>query len=143
MGLLDPKLDKERTFELLRKKGAAKAILEFEGGHDEGQVHSITLIMAVDDTGVDLPTWYCGGYGFNSDWKEGDPYEDRWQPLSKPANEDEELADLLEGPINERFGSWGSVESTVGTLTWEVESEKCSMHYDQSEYISHEETVVF
>lgn len=143
MGLLDPKLDKERTFELLRKKGATKAVLEFEGGHDEGGVQSIRLITGESDESEELPTFYCGGYGYNANWKEGDPYEDRWQPLSKPANEDEELADLLEGPINERFGSWGSVESTVGRLTWEVEGETCSMHYEQSEYISHEETVVF
>jgi hypothetical protein len=136
MGLLDPKLDKQRTFELLRKKGAIKAILEFDGGHDQGCVQSITLITGPDESSEDLPTYYCGGYGY-------DEAAGGWVPLGKPANEDEELADLLEGPINERFGSWGSVESTVGTLTWEVESETCSMHYEQSEYISHEETVVF
>jgi hypothetical protein len=136
MGLLDPKLDKERTFELLRKKGATKAILSFEGGHDEGAVYSILLVSEITEQHVELPTWYCGGYGY-------DGATGAWVPMSKPANEDEELADLLEGPINERFGSWGGVESTMGKLTWDVEHETCFMHFEQSEYHSHEETVKF
>lgn len=32
MGLLDPKIDKDRTFEILRGMGATKATLEFSGG---------------------------------------------------------------------------------------------------------------
>lgn len=139
MGILDPKLDKERTFELLRKKGALKAILTFEGGHDEGSVQSIRLITGENDEGEDFPTWYCNGYGMEDDGKGG--Y--RYVPMSEPANEDEELADLLEGPINETFGSWGGQESTVGTLTWDVEAETCHMHYEQAEYKSHEAVVRF
>ena len=135
MGLLDPKLDKERTFELLRKKGATKAVLTFEGGHDEGSVQMIEMTKK-DGEVEDLPTYYCGGYGYSEE-------AGAWVPMGKPANEDEELADLLEGPINEAFGSWGGVESTVGNLTWDVGTETCKMHYEQSEYLSHEETVVF
>ena len=135
MGLLDPKLDKERTFELLRKKGAIRAELEFEGGHDEGSVQIIRLITGSGRQG-DLPTWYCGGYGY-------DEAVGAWVPMSEPATEDEELADLLEGPINQSFGAWGGVESTVGVLTWDVEAETCSMQYEQSEYVSHHESVHF
>jgi hypothetical protein len=112
MGLLDPKLDKARTFELLRKRGAVKAELKFQGGHDEGNVEEIILTLDDGET-VELPTWYCGGYVYT---------DDGYQPMSTPANEDEELADLLEGPINERFGAWGSVSSTYGVLTWDVET---------------------
>ena len=91
MGLLDPKIDKERTFELLREKDAVQAILTFSGGHDEGSVETITLTLKGGQE-VDLPTWYCGGYRMGPNG--------RYVPVSEPANTDEELADLLEGPIN-------------------------------------------
>ncbi len=126
MGLLDPKIDKQRTFELLKKKGAIKADLLFQGGHDEGSVETITLTLSSGEE-VELDTWYCGGYGMEKDEDGG--Y--RYVPLSEPANEDEELADLLEGPINEEFGSWGSVPSTYGHLIWDVFTGKVEMHYSQ------------
>lgn len=133
MGLLDPKLDKERTFELLRKKGAVKAVLIFDGGHDDGTVESITLTLT-DGSEADLPTWYCGGYRFT---KEG------YEPLSTPANEDEELADLLEGPVNQEFGSWGDVPSTHGTLTWDVAAGTAKLEYEQERYMSIAHSVDF
>lgn len=134
MGLLDPKLDTPRTLELLRKKGAVKAVLEFSGGHDEGSVSSITLYDEYGN-GKDLPTWYCGGYRIEP--APGGGYTET--PLSTPANEDEELADLLEGPINERFGSWGGSPSTEGTLTWDVATGEAKMAYSQEEWEDYEE----
>lgn len=135
MGLLDPKLNKPRTFELLRKKGAVKAELYFAGGHDEGSVDNIVLTLESGEK-TSLPTWYCGGYTLAEG---GPPYE--WVPMNKPANEDEELADLLEGPINERFGSWGGVSSTEGILIWDVVTEKVTMEVNQETW-DHEEVEV-
>jgi len=134
MGLLDPKLDKPRTLALLRKKGATKAVLEFDGGHDEGSVQSITLTL-VNGAVINLPTWYCGGYSYQT----GGGHV----PLSQPENEDEELADLLEGPINSSFGSWGDVPHTQGTCTWDVAHEEVILSYDQETYQSHNERVSF
>jgi len=125
MGCLDPKLDKKRTVELLRKKGATKAVLQFEGGHDEGGVHTITL--TVGDNEVDLPMWYCGGYGMQD--KPGGGWE--YVPMSTPQNEDEELADLLCGPVDEHFGTWAGAGSTFGTLTWDVETGEAKLAYEQ------------
>ena len=51
--------------------------------------------------------------------------------MSKPANEDEELSELLQGPIDNEFGSWGSVPSTYGSLTWDVFTRKATMSYSQ------------
>jgi hypothetical protein len=132
MGLLDPKLDHERTIELLRKQGATSAVLHFEGGHDEGNVQSITLILE-DGSERDMPTWYCGGYFLEQN---ADGGRDEI-PLSQPANEDEELADLLEGPINARFGSWGDVPSTCGTLTWDVGEGTVQFDFVQETYERH------
>ena len=137
MGLLDPKLDKPRTFELLRKKGAVKAVLAFAGGHDEGDVQGITLTLKSGEE-VDLPTWYCGGYGMEKNASGGYDYV----PLSKPENEDEELADLLEGPINERYGSWGGEPSTEGVLTWDVETGEVTLKASQEVWEEIETEVV-
>ena len=133
MGLLDPKINKERTFELLRKKGAIKAELAFEGGHDQGAVETIMLTLETGEQ-VELPTWYCGGYGW-------DPDKNNYLPLSKPKNEDQELADLLEGPINEAFGSWGDVPSTEGVLVWDVFTGKAELKYSQERYQTYTEEV--
>lgn len=130
MGLLDPQLNKPRTFELLRKKGVVRAELEFSGGHDEGDVNSIMLFKEEGWEIENLVVWYCGGYGYEGG---------QWVPMSKPANEDEELSDLLQGPINERFGSWGGVDSTHGTLTWDVKAGTAKMEYHQDEPAYHEE----
>ena len=127
MGLLDPKMDKERTFELLKKKDAIKAVLTFEGGHDEGSVETIMLTLSSGEE-VELENWYCGGYRLTPDSK-GPPYE--WVPMTVPANEDEELSELLQGPIDAEFGSWGSVPSTYGSLTWDVFTGKAVMSYSQ------------
>lgn len=135
MGLLDPKIDRPRTFELLRKKGAVKAVLMFAGGHDEGGVDEITLYDE-HDNGVALPTWYCGGYSLT-----GEAPNYTWVPLSTPQNEDEELADLLEGPINERYGSWGGVPSTEGTLIWNVLTEEVRIEVSQETW-EHEEVIL-
>jgi hypothetical protein len=114
---MDPQLDKARTLKLMKKRGAVKAELEFYGGHDEGNVNSITLY---DKAGIQtgLEVWYCGGYSMRD--VDGGGWE--YVPLSVPQDESEELSDLLQGPINERFGSWGGVESTSGVLTWEIDS---------------------
>ena len=135
MGLLDPKLNKARTLELLRKKGAVKAVLTFQGGHDEGSVETIMFTLN-DGEEVEFDTWYCGGYVYSAE-------KNDWVPSSEPANEDEELADLLEGPINERFGSWGNVNSTFGTLTWDVAKEEAILSYEQDQPHEYNERVSF
>ena len=127
MGLLDPKIEKERTFELLKKKDAIKAVLDFQGGHDEGSVEKITLTLSSGED-VELEPWYCGGSRIGEKQADGS-YE--YIPMSEPANEDEELADLLEGPVNAEFGSWGSVPSTYGARTWDVFTGKATLSYTQ------------
>lgn len=146
MGCLDPQLDKQETFELLRKRGARSVVLTFSGGHDEGGVESIEMVYD-DGREEDFLIWYCGGYGFKAkDDPTFDPldYTTGFIPLSKPANEDERLSDLLQGPIDDKFSSWDSVNSTSGTLTWEVEGERCVLEYTQDQEVwSGEKEVVF
>jgi hypothetical protein len=124
MGCLDPKIDKQRVKELLEKKGAFGADVLFNGGHDQGDVESITLHKSGGET-EDLVVWYCGGYRFNP--------EGGYIRLNEPANEDEELSELLQGPIDATFSTWGSVPSTYGVLEWRVQADDVSaqMQYTQ------------
>ncbi len=128
MGALDPKLNSKRAFLLLARKGATRAVLSFQGGHDEGSVESITLTLKSGEE-VELEAWYCAGYGMETDANG----EYQWVPLSKPENQDEELSELLQGPIDERFGSWGGVGSTYGSLTWDVTSRTVVFNYEQDQ----------
>lgn len=130
-------VNKERAFELLRKRGAARAELYFQGGHDQGAVESIRLFSRKPDgqsgpIEEDLPVWYCGGYSLGENGQ--------WVPLNKAANEEEELSELLQGPVDATFGSWASVDSTSGTLVWDVETGTVTMDYVMDEPREHTET---
>lgn len=104
---------KRKVFALLKAKGAIKAVLSYNGGNDEGGVDDITLVLeGVDENGknieVDHPTQWNGG---------------------------EELAELLEGPVDSKYGSWAGDFSAYGTLTWDVEAGTVVMDdYEQSGY---------
>lgn len=129
MGVLDPKVDKARTFELLEKRGVVRAEVPFHGGHDEGWFDTITLTLA-NGSEVKLEHWYCGGYGWSSEAQ-------GYVPGSTPANEDEELGELLGGPVDQRFGAWDSVPSTSGSCLWNVVTKEVTLFYEQDESVEH------
>lgn len=130
MGSLDPKINKQRVFELLRKRSVTRAIVEYSGGNDEGGTDNITLVVALangEEAKTDLEVWYCGGYQLLG----GGNYK----RMSEPANEDQELSELLQGPVDDKYGSWAGEFSAYGTLTWDVETETAEMvDYVQSGY---------
>ena len=104
---------KNKVFALLKARNAIKAVLSYNGGNDEGGVDDITLTLeAVDENGknieVDYPTQWNGG---------------------------EFLAELLEGPVDSKYGSWAGEFSAYGTLTWDVLAGTVVMDdYEQSGY---------
>ena len=104
---------KARVFAMLKTRGAIRAILSYNGGNDEGGVDEITLVLeGVDENGnnivVNYPTQWDGG---------------------------EELAKLLEGPVDSKYGSWAGEFSAYGTLTWDAEAGTVVMDdYEQSGY---------
>ena len=110
---VDP-VTKNQVFALLSARGAHKAVLRYNGGNDEGGVDSITLHFPIGEgqfNEVDLPTaWQAGG-------------------------EDRELAELLEAPVDAKYGSWAGDFSAYGTLTWDCDARTVVMDdYEQSEY---------
>lgn len=136
MGSLDPMVSAEhkaRAFELLRAKGATQAVVEFNGGHDEGGAEAITLTVPVatgDPLEIGLEVWYCGGYQVIG--------AGEYKRVNEPENDDQELSELLQGPVDDMFGTWASVDSTHGFVTWLVDGEKVTMNYSQDEPREHE-----
>lgn len=97
---------KARVWQLLAARGATKAVVEFSGGNDEGGTDSITLITPLADPNLEPATiglviWYGGYNGI------------------EPTNEDQELSGLLQGPIDDEYGSFGGDFHVDGTLTWD------------------------
>ena len=105
---------KRRVFALLAARGATKAVLSYNGGNDEGGVDQISLHIPTAEgefKEVDLPChWNAQG-------------------------DDRELAELLEAPVDAKYGSWAGDFSAYGTLTWDRIAGTVIMDdYEQSEY---------
>ena len=129
MGRRDPKLNKERTFELPERRARSRPWSHSKAAMTRAP-SSRSLLTLKSGEDVELDSWYCGGYTYSRLTVEGAAYVIGVR-LNEPANEDEELADLLQGPIDNEFGSWGSVPSTYGSLTWDVFTRKATMSYSQ------------
>jgi hypothetical protein len=105
---------KNRVFALLKARNATKAVLRYNGGNDEGGVDEITLFVPNVNGEIDEVDFPCA-------WNA--PGEDR------------ELSELLEAPVDAKYGTWAGDFSAYGTLTWDVEAGTVVMDdYEQSEY---------
>jgi hypothetical protein len=106
---------KSRVFALLKARGATKAVLSYNGGNDEGGVDEIALYSRLDGGDIQVPV------DFPTVWN--------------ATGEDRELAELLEAPVDAKYGSWAGDFSAYGTLTWDVEKGTVVMDdYEQSGY---------
>jgi hypothetical protein len=120
--------EREKGIELLRKRGAVKAIVEFSGGNDEGGVDGIQIVFPGDKPAENLEVYYDGA---QMEYVEG---QWRQKPKEK-ATEDQELSLILQKPVDDEFGSWAGEFEAYGTLTWDVETGTCKMDkYVQSGY---------
>lgn len=120
-----PNLRRQATFAELRARGAATAVVGFDGGNDEGGPHSIKLLDANGSEIADL-----------------DPYPDyverngRWEPDTP----DGKLAEALAAPIEAQYGSFAGDFYVSGKLTWDVTTGAVVMDkqeqsgYDHSTY---------
>lgn len=110
--------NKARTFTLLRKLGATKAVLHFSGGNDEGGVDAILLHFPTPE-GAEKPLTKDFPVAYYN--QEGD--------------EDVELSLLLQAPIDAEYGTWAGEFSAYGTLVWDVQAGTVVMDkYEQSDY---------
>lgn len=118
---------KARVFQLLRAKGASKAVVRFSGGNDEGGVDSIELILPLangEEAKVDLPV-YHGSY----------------MHPGKDKTDDQDLSDLLGSPVDDRYGSFAGDFEVYGTVVWDVAAATATFHqsYSEPRYVDSEE----
>lgn len=109
---------KAKVFEMLKARGATKAVLHYQGGNDEGGVDDVHLFIrpAVG----------------------GEPISVDLDPYSYSGGPDAELVALLEEPIDSKYGSWAGEFSAYGTLTWDAEAGTVVLNdnYDPGNYDS-------
>ena len=112
---------KSHVFALLSARNAFKAVLSYNGGNDEGGVEDITLHVMNENGEVSEVDFPC-----------------RWDAAE---GDDKELATLLEGPVDAKYGSWAGDFSAYGTLTWDRDTGTVVMNdYEQSGYDFNQET---
>jgi hypothetical protein len=94
-------IDKRKAFALLGERGASRAIVEFSGGCDEGGADTITLYDSGGEQIASLHPYSC----------------------ENPA--ESKLVELLCAPVDEQYGTFSGDFEVYGTVTWDVDGEKC------------------
>jgi hypothetical protein len=102
---------RDEVFTALIAKGAAKAVIEFHGGGDEGFTDEFFL----EDS-------------------EGNSIED----IEKGQDD---LATALYQPVEDRFGGFDGLSDVQGTLTWNVAERKVTISGSETEWVDFEEEV--
>lgn len=124
--VMDKWMDKWEVFRVLAARGIAKVEVGFSGGNDEGGADYIRATKA-DDTLVPLDTARAyrpmlynrvTNQWESQKWMMG--YGDRAVPATPEVIAESQLAEGLEGPIYERWGSFAGEFHVNGTLVWDV-----------------------
>jgi hypothetical protein len=103
-------MDRKRMFAELRKRGAAKAVVEFGGGGDDGGVENIQLLSETGFPICTLEPW--GGEGV-----------------------EKELAAALSKPVYDKYYSFAGEFYVNGTIEYDVEKETVIMSGKESEEV--------
>jgi hypothetical protein len=122
-------MDNAEVFRRIREWGAARAVVEFSGGNDEGGADSIVLYDREGEMIGEVHGHYAGGH-----W---DPEKGRFVevPPTPEQRIEAELAEALEGPVYEEYGGFAGDFSVSGRVTWDAQTGKVSMSGEESEYV--------
>lgn len=125
-------MDRAEVFERLRERGAARAVVEFSGGNDEGGAEGIVLYDAAGDAVGEVDNGALG-----SRW---DPEMGRFVEVAATPERrlEEELAEALEAPIYEEYSSFAGDFSVGGRVTWDAEKGTVTMSGEESRYVPFE-----
>jgi hypothetical protein len=144
-------MTKHEVFAELKRLGAAKAVVEFSGGNDEGGVDDIALLDA-DGKQIDVElsdhvheerdytkSGPANGYrghptgrwikGYGTDVIEATPEEKRLAQLSS----------ALVAPVDEEYGSFAGDFSVQGTVTWDAVAQTAKMGKSEQVWQDYEE----
>lgn len=96
---------RDKVFATLEQRGYSHAVLEFNGGRDEGSVDSIELMKADGQGSDELETW--GGV--------------------------DDLRDALTESVYDNF-NFNTENSVYGTVTWVVRDRRVTADYNEQAY---------
>lgn len=117
-------MERSKVFELLAAKGAAKALVHYSGGHDEGGVNAIQLLDK-DETEIgQIEEFYGPEQVWNAELKK---YIDGPAPT-----EEQELSKALCAPVYDKYYSFAGEYSVSGEVTWDVTTRKVAMTGEES-----------
>jgi hypothetical protein len=111
-------MTRQEIFNALSLLGAAKAVVSFSGGGDEGSVESIALIGPDGKKIKTLKEAYLP-----HTW---DPATRTWKQ-EREYTEEEALVNALCDPVDERYGSFAGDFYVSGECVWDVASRKVRM----------------
>ena len=110
-------LSRDEMFTRLRQMNAAKAIVEFSGGGDEGGVDSITLY---DGEGRLLASFTPQARSKLEENYSGSRWDGVCYVPVEPDTPNNELARALAAPVHERYGSFAGEFYVTGTVVYDV-----------------------
>jgi hypothetical protein len=122
------KMSKSEIWAALEKKNAAKAVVHFSGGNDEGGVGNIFLLDVNGKKIEELQEEYVSSE-YNA--KTGQ-YEEK-----EKKTENGLLADALSAPVYSKYGSFAGEFYVSGTITYDVKERK--IKNSGREEVSHNE----
>lgn len=134
-------LTEREVFARLKELGAAKALVSFEGGNDDGGVTGIILVddksekigevndhyqePALNDDGTNKLVERTNRAGYTYKTVE-------YKPLPEEQEKENALYNTLGAPVYDRFGSFAGEFEVHGIVEWDVENEEVDMRGEQS-----------
>lgn len=129
-------MSQNEVFDALKKRGVKTAQVYFEGGNDSGSIDYIKLHM-LDGTTVDLPVpnmFYQYSNGVCQAMRSVPKADGSWESAPYVPMPDDELADGLMEPVENRYGSFCGDFSVSGSAVWYVEERKARFEVTESSY---------
>lgn len=123
-------LTREQVWEELTRRNAAKAVVHFSGGNDEGSVSRIELVDANGAEIGELQEIYAP-----TEWSEK---EKKWVRKTQPTQE-ELLVNALVRPVYDKYYSFAGEYYVEGTVTFNVANR--TAHMEASETVESYEPV--
>jgi hypothetical protein len=122
-------MTKNEIFEELKKRGAAKAIVTFSGGGDEGGVNCIDLF--------DASSKNIGSLDENFEAEKWNPETKRMEPVENIPM-DGKLANALGKPVYDKYGGFAGEFYVSGEIIYDVAAS--SIKINGTEEVSHGES---
>lgn len=115
-------MQKTTVFNNLRGRGAAKAVVSFSGGDDEGGVNDIELFGPKGNV-IGRVEEHHSGYQHN-------PATGQWEqtPIAPELQDEADLAEALGAPVYAEYHSFAGEFYVQGTVTWDVAAGTVLMH---------------